>query len=287
LSDKSYGLTCDQKETTSREHLMNIPQNRFKDGLRQGRVQIGVWAQLVSDAATEILAGSGFDFVVIDIEHAPNDVGTVLPQLRIVDAGGSSAVVRIPVNDLVTFKRFLDIGAQTILVPFVQTAEEARKAAMAVLYPPEGLRGAAGRHRSNRYGRVEGYFTRANGQMSVLVQIETRAGLDNIAEIAAVDGIDALFFGPMDLSASLGYLGNPAHPAVIAEIETGLAAAKAAGKSAGVLAPNDDLAAHFIDIGFDFVSVGGDLAILATGADAIARRFAGARGRGAGMVAQA
>jgi len=266
---------------------MNIPQNRFKDGLRHGRVQIGVWAQLVSDAATEILAGSGFDFVVIDVEHAPNDVGTVLPQLRIVDAAGSSAIVRIPVNDLVTFKRFLDVGAQTILVPFVQTAEEARKAAMAVLYPPEGLRGAAGRHRSNRYGRVDGYFTRANGQMSVLVQIETQAGLDNIAEIAAVDGIDALFFGPMDLSASLGFLGNPAHPAVIAEIETGLAAAKAAGKSAGVLAPNDNLATHFIDIGFDFVSVGGDLAILATGADAIARRFAGARSRGAGVIAQA
>ena len=266
---------------------MNIPQNRFKDGLRQGRVQIGVWAQLVSDTATEILAATGFDFIVIDVEHAPNDVGTVLSQLRIVDAAGSSAMVRIPVNDLVTFKRILDIGSQTVLVPFIQSAEEARRAAAAVRYPPEGLRGAAGRHRSNRYGRVEGYFTRANAQMSVLVQIETRAGLDNIAEIAAVDGIDALFFGPMDLSASLGYLGNPAHPAVIAEIENGLAAVKAAGKAAGVLAPSDALADRFIDIGFDFVSVGGDLAILAAGADAIAQRYAGALAGQTGVAAQA
>lgn len=264
---------------------MEIPHNRFKDGLRQGRVQIGAWAQLVSETATEILAASGFDFIVIDIEHAPNDVGTVLPQLRIVDAAGSSAVVRIPVNELVTIKRILDIGAQTILVPFVQTAREARDAAMAVRYPPDGLRGAAGRHRSNRYGRVPGYFTQANDQMSVLVQIETRLGLDNIAEIASVDGVDALFFGPMDLSASLGLLGNPAHPAVTAEIENGLAAVKAAGKAAGVLAPNDDLADHFIGLGFDFISVGGDLGILAAGADAIASRFASARG--ANVAAQA
>lgn len=252
---------------------MEIPRNRFKQGLGEGRVQIGAWAQMASATSTEIMAGTGFDFIVIDAEHAPNDVGSLLPQLRIVDAAGSSAIVRVPANDVVIFKRMVDIGTQTVLVPFVQSAEEARLAATAVRYPPEGVRGAAGRHRANRYGRVSDYFARANGQMCVLVQIETRRGLDNIAEIAAVDGIDALFFGPMDLSASFGFVGNPAHPDVIAEIETGLAAVKRAGKAAGVLAPNDDLARRFIDIGFDFVSVASDLTILAAGADAVAARF--------------
>lgn len=255
---------------------MDFPVNKFKQGLREGRKLVGLWNGLSSAAATEILADSGFDWILIDGEHAPNETPMIAEQLRAASLGTASPVVRPAWNDPVIFKRLLDVGAQTLLVPYVQSADEAARAVAATRYPPRGSRGVASVHRANRYGRVADYFARADDEMCVLVQLETRASVDALEAIAAVNGVDGVFVGPSDLAGSLGYIGNNAHPDVRRMIEDACRRARAAGKPIGILAPLESDARAYFEMGFSFVAVGSDIVVLRKGCDALVKMFNGA-----------
>src|SRR5258708_970765 len=185
----------------------------FKQAIRAGRPQIGLWCSLCSNNAAEVIAGSGFDWILIDTEHAPNELPIVLSQLQALAGSSAAPVVRPAWNDMVLMKRLLDVGVQNFLIPYVQTAEEARAAVAATRYPPQGIRGVAVTHRANKYGRVKDYFHRANDEICLILQIETRLGLENLEAIAAIDGVDGLFIGPTHLPAALGPLGHSGHPA--------------------------------------------------------------------------
>jgi 4-hydroxy-2-oxoheptanedioate aldolase len=252
---------------------MEFPVNRFKQALKAGRQQVGLWSSLGSAAATEILFESGFDWILIDTEHAPNETPMVADQLRAASLGTAAAVVRPAWNDTVILKRLLDIGVQTLLVPFVQSAEEAARAVAATRYPPRGVRGVASVHRANRYGRAPDYFARADDEMCVLVQLETAASVEALEEIAAVEGVDGVFIGPSDLAASLGHLGNNAHPEVRRTIEEACRRAQAIGKPIGILAPIETDARAYLQMGFAFVAVGSDVVVLRKGCDALVKMF--------------
>ncbi|HEU4925688.1 MAG TPA: aldolase/citrate lyase family protein, partial [Vicinamibacterales bacterium] len=266
----------DERRTNGLEFTaMDFPVNKFKADLKAGKQQVGLWSSLSSAAATEILSDSGFDWILIDTEHAPNETPMVADQLRAASMGTASPVVRPAWNDIVILKRLLDVGVQTLLVPFVQSPEEAARAVAATRYPPRGIRGVASVHRANRYGRVPDYFARANDEMCVLVQLETRAAVDALEAIAAVDGVDAIFIGPSDLAASLGYLGNNAHPEVRGTIEQACRRAQAIGKPIGILAPIEGDARTYLDMGFSYVAVGSDVVVLRKGCDALVKMFKG------------
>jgi 2-keto-3-deoxy-L-rhamnonate aldolase RhmA len=252
---------------------ISLPENSFKRALREGRPLIGFWSSLCSNLSVEILAGAGFDWLLLDMEHAPNEVPLLVSQLQAMTGGTAAPVVRPAWNDLVLIKRVLDAGGQNLLVPYVQTADEARAAVAATRYPPDGLRGVATAHRSNRFGRTKDYFQRANEEMCVVVQVETRATLQNLESVAAVDGVDGLFIGPSDLSASLGHLGNPRHPDVRAAIEDAARRIRKSGKAAGILAPLEEDARHWLSQGFTVVAVGGDAALLARQSEELAAKF--------------
>ena len=252
---------------------MDLPANALKHALREGRPQIGLWSQLTSPTGAELLAGSGFDFLVLDTEHAPNELPTILAQLRAMADGTASAVVRVAWNDPVLFKRLLDVGAQSLLVPFVQNEDEARRAVAATRYPPHGIRGVALVTRATRYGRVRDYAGRAREELCVLVQLETRVALGNLEAIAAVDGVDGLFIGPSDLAADMGHLGDSAHPEVRAAIDDAVRRISATGKVAGILAPVEEDARHWLALGCLFVAVGSDVGLLARHSEALAAKF--------------
>ncbi|MBI3875209.1 MAG: hypothetical protein HY300_04460 [Verrucomicrobia bacterium] len=196
--------------------------NPFKQALREDKVQIGLWANLCSNVATEVTAGAGFDWLLLDTEHAPNELPMIFSQLQAMTGGTAQPVLRPAWNDTVLIKRFLDIGVQNLLIPYVQNAAEAKAAVAATRYPPHGVRGVASIHRANRYARDKTYFQRANDDMCVLVQLETTTALQNLEEIAAVPGVDGLFIGPSDLAASLGHLGNNSHAEVRLTIESAI-----------------------------------------------------------------
>lgn len=252
---------------------MDLPVNSFKRGLKAGRQQIGFWNSMASPTATEILAGSGFDWLIIDGEHAPNDVPGVLGQLHAMMENATHPIVRIPVNDPIVFKRFLDIGTLTFLVPMVETVEQAQAAVAATRFPPHGIRGFAGAARASRYGRVANYHARAHEEICILVQIETKQALDNIEAIAAVDGIDGLFVGPGDLSSDLGYLGDQGNPYIVELIEGALHRIVATGKPAGILTGDETLARRYMAAGSTFTAVGIDTGTLARSTEAIAKKF--------------
>ena len=254
---------------------MELPRNRFKHAIAAGQLQIGLWCSLCSPITAEIVSHSGFDWLLLDTEHSPNEVPDVLAQLQAVQAGTASAIVRPAWNDIVLIKRFLDIGAQTLLIPFVQTPDEARRAVEATRYPPGGIRGITGSGRASRYGRVKDYLKNASHEICLLVQVETRSALDQIEAIASVDGIDGVFIGPNDLAASFGQIGNWGHPEVQAALKDAVERLKKIGKPAGILTPNEEEAKRFIQWGYTFVAVGADLGLLARGADALAKRFNG------------
>ena len=254
---------------------MDIPTNRFKRALQAGRRQIGLWSTLSSGYTVEVIAGAGFDWIMIDTEHSPADLESVLGQLQAAAPYDTSAVVRLPWNDMVTVKRFLDIGAQTLLIPQVSSAGEARNAVAYTRYPPAGLRGVAGATRATRFGRVKDYFKKAQDEICVLVQIESGAGLDALEAIAAVDGVDGVFIGPADLHASLGYAGERAHDAVMPRIDDAIGRIVKTGKAAGILADNETTARRWLALGALFVAVGSDVGLLARGADALAAKFKG------------
>ncbi|MFH5776385.1 aldolase/citrate lyase family protein [Paracoccus sp. NGMCC 1.201697] len=252
---------------------MDMPVNRFKRGLAEGSSQIGLWCTLPGGYAAECMAGSGYDWLLFDTEHSPSDPLTVLEQLQAAAPYPVSAVVRPAANDPVLIKRFLDAGAQSLLIPMVNSAAEARAAVSATRYPPEGIRGVSSLTRATRFGRIADYATRCADELCLLVQIETREALDHIEEIAAVDGVDGIFVGPADLAASLGHPGTSGHPEVVARIEDAIARIRAAGKPAGILTPDTDFAARCIELGTTFTAVGVDVGILARETEALLAKF--------------
>ncbi len=252
---------------------MELPKNEFKRALAAGQQQIGLWSSMPSSYAVEVIAGAGFDWILLDTEHSPNDLENLLTQLQAAAAYPVSAVVRVPWNDLVVIKRVLDVGAQTLLVPFVSTAEEAQRAVAATRYPPRGVRGVAGTTRASRFGRVRDYARRAHEETCLLVQVETREGLDNLEAICAVDGVDGVFIGPADLHASLGHTGETANPAIVPLIDDAIRRIRKTGKAPGFLTAVEADARRVLDCGAQFVAVGADIGILARGAEALATKF--------------
>jgi len=252
---------------------MDLPQNRFKRALQAGRPQIGLWSSLSSNYTVEVIAGAGFDWILLDCEHSPNDLENLLTQLQAAAPYPAHPVVRVPWNDMVTIKRVLDIGAQSLLVPYVSTPLEARSAVSFTRYPPAGARGVAGTTRASRFGRVQDYARRAHEELCVLVQVETQSALDNLEAICATEGVDGVFVGPADLHASLGRAGEIAHPEVKPLIDDAIRRIRKAGKAPGILTPNEADARHWLDCGALFVAVGADVGILARGAEALAAKF--------------
>ena len=252
---------------------MDLPKNEFKRALAAGQQQIGLWSSMPSSYVVEVIAGAGFDWILLDTEHSPNELENLLTQLQAAAAYPVSAVVRVPWNDLVVIKRVLDVGAQTLLVPFVSTAEEAQRAVAATRYPPRGVRGVAGTTRASRFGRVRDYARRAHEETCLLVQVETREGLDNLEAICAVDGVDGVFIGPADLHASLGHTGETANPAIVPLIDDAMRRIRKTGKAPGFLTAVEADARRVLGCGAQFVAVGADIGILARGAEALAAKF--------------
>jgi 4-hydroxy-2-oxoheptanedioate aldolase len=252
---------------------MDLPANPFKRAIKAGRQQIGLWSSLSSHLTVEILAGSGYDWLLLDTEHSPNELPMVHSQLQAATGGTAHPIVRPPWNDMVMIKRFLDIGTQTLLIPYVQTEEEALQAVASTRYPPKGVRGFASASRASRFGRVKEYFNRYEEELCVLVQVETRLSLDNLEAIANVDGVDGVFIGPGDLSAGLGHLNDAAHPEVQSAIADAIKRIKACGKAPGILTPDEKQARRYIELGTVFTAVGSDLGLLARGSEALLARF--------------
>ncbi len=250
-----------------------IAKNHFKHAIAAGRQQVGLWCALPSAFTAEIVAPAGFDWLLFDTEHTPSSVTTVMSQLQAAAPYAVSPAVRATINDTAQIKQLLDIGTQTLFVPYVQSAEEAHAAVMAMRYPPEGIRGVSGMTRANRFGRVENYFQLAVQELCLIVQVETQQALDQLEEIANVDGVDGIFIGPADLSASLGYPGNQAHPVVKKTIEDAIRRVRACGKPAGILTNDRAFAHHCVEVGTVFTAVGIDVGILARGAEALAQEF--------------
>ena len=247
-----------------------MQNNLFKARLLAREQQLGIWSMLSNANVLEVLTQSAYDWVMIDTEHAPNEVPMVIEQLRAVAQGLMPAVVRPRTNDSVVIKRLLDVGAQTLLVPMVDTAFDARRAVNAMRYPSAGgQRGVSAASRANRYGRDTDYFDRVHEELCLLVQIETVTALANIEDIAAVDGIDALFIGPSDLAAAMGHLGNARHPDVQAAIGEALQRCHTAGKPMGILMTDLALAGRYVEMGFDFVAAVTDIGLLRSGAEAV------------------
>ncbi|MBU9844265.1 2-dehydro-3-deoxyglucarate aldolase [Rahnella ecdela] len=247
--------------------------NRFRQDLLQGKTLIGCWSALCSPITTEVLGVAGFDWLLLDGEHAPNDVTTFVPQLMALKGSRSAPVVRPQFNDPVVIKRLLDIGFYNFLIPFVETQEQAELAVASTRYPPAGIRGVSVSHRSNMFGTVPDYFASINDNIAVMVQIESQQGVDNLDAIAATDGIDGIFVGPSDLAAGMGHLGNAGHPDVQAAIRHIFARAKAHGKPSGILAPVEADARRYLEWGATFVAVGSDLGIFRAGTQALCDRF--------------
>jgi 4-hydroxy-2-oxoheptanedioate aldolase len=252
---------------------LDIPANPFKRALVAGKPQIGLWCSLCSHFAVEVVAGSGFDWLLLDTEHSPNELPMVLAQLQAAAPYPTHPIVRVPWNDMVTIKRYLDIGAQSILIPYVQSEAEARNAVAYTRYPPAGLRGVAGSTRAARFGRVTDYAKHAHEELCVLVQVENKTGLDNLESIVAVEGVDGVFIGPADLHASLGYPGETAHPDVMPVIDDAIRRIRRAGKAPGVLTSVEADARRWLECGALFVAVGADLGLLARETEKLAARF--------------
>ena len=254
---------------------MDLPKNHFKARLRAGQQQIGLWNSITGPMVSEALAGTGFDWLVIDTEHSPTDVPDTLAMMQAMAPYPVSPVVRPASNDAVLIKRLLDLGAQTLMVPYVQNAAEAQAAVAAMRYPPRGIRGVAGMTRAGRFGAVENYTARAEQELCLIVQVETAEALGQIEGIAAVDGVDALFIGPSDLAASMGHPGATDHPAVVAAIEDAITRIVAAGKPAGILTLDAGFARRCMAWGTTFTAVGMDIHILVQAARRLAADFRG------------
>ncbi|MFC5520289.1 4-hydroxy-2-oxoheptanedioate aldolase [Polaromonas jejuensis] len=259
---------------------MKLPLNPFKKALAERRAQIGLWLGLADPYSAELCAGAGFDWLLIDGEHSPNDLRSILGQLQAIAPYASHPIARVPMGHghvgEALIKQYLDLGVQTLLVPMVDTAEQAATLVRAMRYPQNdgkgGIRGMGGA-RASRWGRYPAYAHEANAQVCLLVQAETRTALDNLDAIAATEGVDGIFIGPADLSASLGHVGNPGHPEVQAAIADAIARIVKAGKAAGILTPDEALAQRYLELGATFVAVGLDTQLLVKATSALVTRF--------------
>jgi len=246
---------------------MNYDVNPFTAALASGKKQIGLWVSLGSNFAAEIVAPAGFDWALIDMEHAPNDVQSVLAQLQVFANSSTTAIVRPDWNDPVMVKRLLDIGAQGLLFPMVQSVEEAKAAIAATRYPPRGIRGVSTSTRANAFGRTTDYFDRVEDEMTVIVQVETQAAIAQAEEIAAVDGVSGVFFGPADIGADMGLLGQPMAPEVWELIRPVSRRLAGKGVAVGTLVSDLDFATELLNAEFTFVACATDAGLLARAAD--------------------
>ncbi len=252
---------------------MKERDNLLKSALRSGRASIGVWCSLGTPLTTEIVAGSGADWILIDGEHGANDILSIMAQLQTAAAFPCEPVVRLPSDDPSLIKQAMDSGARSLMIPNVRTAEQARAIVAAMTYAPGGIRGFSVGHRANAFGRIKDYHATAPAQRLVVLQIEDETGVANAAEIAAVEGVDVLFVGPGDLSTNMGAMGNPNAAHVQEAIASVRKAAAAAGKASGILAPVKVDADRYLMDGFTMVAVGSDLGLLARGSDALVASF--------------
>lgn len=246
---------------------MNIPPNSFKRALTGSVPQIGIWSMLCNPIGTEILAECGYDWLLIDTEHSPLEASDVLVHMHAAAGSPTSILARPAQNDAALIKRFLDLGVQTLLIPFVETPAEAEAAVAACRYPPKGIRGVSGASRASRYGRIPGYLQNADVEICVLVQVETKGAMAVIGEIARTEGVDGVFIGPSDLSASYGHIGNPGHPDVQQAIKSGVEQLRSLNVPAGILAPDPADAQRYIAWGFSFVAVALDVSLLSRSAE--------------------
>jgi 4-hydroxy-2-oxoheptanedioate aldolase len=253
---------------------MNTPDNLFKQALRRGDRQFGLWLALVHAPAAEVVAGAGFDWLLVDAEHAPHTLQTLLATLQTLAAYPSQPVVRVPDHSSTFIKQVLELGAQNLLVPMVESPEQARELVRAARYPPQGIRGVgAAIARSSRWSRYADYLARANDLVCLLVQVESAAAAARTHDIASVEGVDGVLFGPSDLAASMGFLGQPGRPEVCALIERSIGEVRRAGKAAGVYVGDEALARRYLQAGASFIAVGSDASVLRSGASALATRF--------------
>lgn len=251
---------------------MDLPVNHFKRAISAGRPQIGLWCSFPTPHTVELLSRTGFGWLLLDMEHSPNDMGSLHLQLMATAGGTATPVVRPPWNDMVMIKRCLDVGAQTLLLPYVQTAEEATNAVAYTRFPPEGLRGVAGSTRAAGFGRIKDYLNIAHHELCVLVQAETKKSLANLEAICDVDGVDGVFIGPNDLAADMGHRGNIPHPEVQNAIADAIKRIRACGKAPGILVGEAD-GKRMLDLGALFVAVGADAGVLRLGAEALVHKF--------------
>jgi 4-hydroxy-2-oxoheptanedioate aldolase len=258
---------------------MELPVNHFKRALASGATPIGAWLVSAASSTAEALGCLGFDFLVVDMEHTPIDLQQMVGILQTIAGTPAQAIVRPPWNDMVMVKRALDAGAQSLLFPFVQSAEEAKHAVAYTRYPPAGVRGVAGMHRGSRYGTIPNYVQNADEEICVIVQIETLTALTQLESIATVPGVDSIFIGPADLSASMGFRGDMGNPAVQDKLAAGARACRRLGKPCGIVGANPELVGKFLDYGFSWVAVGSDIAMLVSRAQeylgAVRRRVGG------------
>lgn len=254
--------------------MPSLPRNELKVALAERRRLIGLWCNFTGAATVEALAGAGFDWLLLEMEHAPNELGTLHGQLMALKGSPSQPVVRVPALDITMIKRVLDLGATSLMVPNVRNAAEARAAVSFTRYPPEGVRGVASSTRAGGYTRFKDYVARANDEIALVLQIESREALADLDAICRTPGVDAVFIGPADLAAEMGLRGQARHPQVLAAIDQALAVAHAADKAIGILYTDGELQA-FIDKGMSLVAVGSDVHLLVRGADALAAKFRG------------
>eukprot|EP00462_Mataza_sp_D1_P011022 CAMPEP_0175149584 /NCGR_PEP_ID=MMETSP0087-20121206/17330_1 /TAXON_ID=136419 /ORGANISM="Unknown Unknown, Strain D1" /LENGTH=275 /DNA_ID=CAMNT_0016435303 /DNA_START=85 /DNA_END=912 /DNA_ORIENTATION=- len=250
-----------------------IRKNQFKANIKAGVQQIGLWTGLRNTQIAEMLTYAGYDWIVVDMEHSPNMLSDVLLQLQVAQPGNAEPMVRVPWNEPVIVKQVLDLGCQTILFPLVNSKKEAEAAVAATRYPPHGIRGVMSLARMNAYGKTADYYHKAADELCVVVQAETIEAVNAIPEIASVDGVDAVFIGPSDLSASMGYLGQSSHPEVHAAIKRAIQACKDNNIPAGFLSGNEDDAKMAIDAGATFTAIGSDMSILTKNATALCAKF--------------
>lgn len=253
---------------------MDLPHNQFKKAIKGSQAQYGLWMGLPDSICAEIGAGAGFDWVLIDAEHAPYSLRDIQHHLQAIAAYHVPAIVRPAEGSTALIKQLLDIGAQTLLIPMVNTAEQARQLVQDIRYPPQGIRGlGTSMARAAHWNGIDDYAAKANQEICLIVQAETRSAMDNLHEIVAVEGVDGVFIGPSDLSASMGHTGDPGHPDVVHAIEKGFETILTAGKAAGVLAVDETLAHHYAEKGAKFIGVGVDASLLAASVRTLAQRF--------------
>lgn len=257
---------------------MPAPQNRFKLALKQKQARIGIWQGLANPYSVEIFAGAGYDWLLLDAEHAPNDIPLLLAQLQAMKGSASHAVVRPPIGETWIIKQLLDIGVQTLLVPMVDSGQQAEMLVQAVRYPPRGRRGVgAALARASDFNRIADYLQTACDEICLLLQVESRAGLAALDDIAATEGVDGVFIGPADLAADMGYLGRPGAPEVQAAVEKALLRIQSHGKAAGILTGDLALARRYLDLGATFVAIGTDVTLLANAAAKLLADFGATR----------